>query len=157
MTMNEEAARPRQEPATRPHSLALKLLVLLVFAYWVLAETGMCFPQARYLSDRELIAAALSWRARDVIRPGTEDPALFVQQNPDCCKVDRHPDFRAWWDVLAGFNVAEVEIHFPLPEGHRWGKYYETFLSVSACGRPLKSRWGTSSDRATVARPAASP
>jgi hypothetical protein len=132
----------------RPRLLTLALLLLL--PYWLLADAGVCFPQARRLSEREMIVAALSSRPLQGMRPGTEDSASFAAQHPECCRLNRHPDFRSWWDVLLGFNVSAVEIRYPVRQGYAGGKYYQEFVSVSACGRPLTSRDGTGTDKASV-------
>jgi hypothetical protein len=144
------AAEPAAAAPRRWRPRVVTLLLLFLVPYWLLADAGVCFSQARRLSDTEMIVAALSSRPSQGMRPGTEDAASFAARHPDCCRLDRHPDFRGWWDVLFGFNVSEVEIRYPVREGYAGGKYYQEFVSVSACGRPLKSRYGTDTDKASV-------
>lgn len=145
------AAEPSTPAGDIPHRRRVGwLLFLAALIYWLLADAGVCFSEARRLSEDELIVAALSSRPVQRMQAGTEDAALFARQHPECCRLNRQPDFRAWWDVLLGFNVSEVEIRYPVRAGRSGGTYYQEFVAVSACGRPLTSRYGTDTDRASV-------
>ena len=100
----------------------LKLVALAIFFalaigwWWHMLEAGFCTSKLRYLSDRELIESALRYEApgRQMMIDGSQESIRdFLQNNPKCCSVDRHPFTRTpVLDVLTGFNTSHVELNY---------------------------------------------
>jgi hypothetical protein len=127
------------------------IIALAVGCWWYLLDTGYCVSKMRYLSDRELIESALRYEAAGgqmMVDDSEESIRDFLQKNPRCCSVDRHPFTRnPVLDVLTGFNISHVELNYQrqgTPEEiKKRGKFYKQFISVDACGPALRAAYGT--------------
>lgn len=122
---------------------------------------GVCVKQQRYWTDSQLIEVAVRDLASEVHRDpqglqwkpmqieGTEeDVAEFLRAHPDCCSVDRSPEYRSFVDVVFGWNAPEVRISFERNRADpkaRLEPYYTKWIAVSTCGEIRKHTrgWGS--------------
>lgn len=120
------------------------VVATVVAIVWYLLDTGFCFSQMRYLSDRELIVQAIHYNKSEM-KIGETDESIdaFLKQNPKCCSVDRRPSSRTALDVCLGFNVSEVLLNYEKKNPHfSIEPFYESYFSVSSCGVVLKQKYG---------------
>jgi hypothetical protein len=72
----------------------------------------------------------------------------FLKNNPQCCQVNRYPDYRGMLDLLVGWNVPEIEVNFEMdPNRPAWrsNRYYKQFVAVNTCGKLIKTGRGIES------------
>lgn len=139
--------------------IATPLCVLATFL--ALQAGGVCVKEQRYWSDSQLIEAAVThlaaeslqdikgrrWRATQI----EESPAAvtdFLRSHPNCCSVDRAPDYRKILDVALGLNAPEVRVTYERNrDDPHWSvePFYTRWLAVSTCREVLKSTkgWGS--------------
>jgi hypothetical protein len=144
-----ESAEPDKSPQGR-RKLVLSIAVASVaVCTWYLLDSGFCFSQMRYLSDKELIVEAIRYNADDMKIDGTDASiGEFLKQNPKCCYVDRYPssrDFLGPVGVCLGINYSEVVLNYErrkptFPDA----PFYEKYVSISACGREPHGESGMS-------------
>jgi hypothetical protein len=122
------------------------VLIAPAACVWYLLDSGFCFSQMRYLSDKELIVEAIRYNANDMKIDGTDASIeTFLKQNPKCCSVDRHPSTRNFLDVCTGFNISEITLNYetrntkPVIE-----PFYQVDISIGSCGEALKRKRGMS-------------
>jgi hypothetical protein len=137
----------------------MAMLLLAPSAATVMSYHGFCFSQGRFLNDTEMIEPTVRALAEDKDMNIDSSPDAikdFLQRNPDCCAVDRYPDWRGWLDVVTGWNTSEVEVNFERNpkrlSRENYEKYYKRYVSVSACGNVLKRGPGTSTPTLETAR-----
>jgi hypothetical protein len=124
-------------------------LAILAFVAFGISNEGFCFTQWRFLNDRELIEVTvrtLAEQGQMAIDSSPSSVKEFLNRNPDCCAVDRHPAWRTWLDVMTGWNTLEVEVNFEMNPKRDYSlgeNYYKRWISVSACGKFLKYGPGT--------------
>lgn len=122
-------------------------LVALAACAWYLLDSGFCFSQMRYLSDKELIVEAIRYNANDMKIDGTDASIeTFLKQNPKCCSVDRHPSTRNFLGpigVCLGFNYSEVVLNYEKKKPSI-EPFYERYISISACGKQPNGEYGMS-------------
>ncbi len=125
------------------------LLTTFAVGSWYLLDSGFCFSQMRYLSDRELIVAAIRYNKSEMKIDGTDKSIReFLERKPDCCNVDRQPPSRTFLDVCLGFNVSEVLLNYEMASPNFPKEpYYEGYFSVSSCGTVLKRKYGMAHPR----------
>jgi hypothetical protein len=119
-------------------------LIVVATGVWYLLDSGFCFSQMRYVSDKEHIVQAIRYNMTDMgIDGANESIEAFLKKNPTCCSVNRHPSSRNFLDVCFGFNVSEVTLNY---EERARNRSIEPFrqvdISVSACGEALKQKRG---------------
>lgn len=118
--------------------------------------SGFCYSKGQYLSDEDLIHAAV----QDVLNRQSRDDAShirydsveqFIRQNPACCIVRRSDRgglenvLEGRWARLFGLYVLVVDIWYQAkPVGP--SNYYELSIAMTSCGnvtertRSLNSR-----------------
>lgn len=121
----------------------------LVAIPWYLLDSGFCFSQMRYLSDRELIVEAIRYNKHEMKIDGNDESIdRFLKQNPNCCYVDRQPssrEFMGFIGVCLGFNYLEVTLNYEQKNPRSAGEpYYERYVSINACGKNPNSEYGIS-------------
>ena len=137
------------------------LATLSLFTLVALQAAGVCVKERRYLSDRELMAAAVEFQASRLYRnpegrawktmriEGTSEAAAeFLRLHPDCCTVNRSPDYRGLLDLAFGWNVPEVSVNYERNSSDPgWSSepFYTQWIAVTTCGEVLKSTkgWGS--------------
>ncbi|RUU73609.1 MULTISPECIES: hypothetical protein [unclassified Mesorhizobium] len=116
---------------------------LLVIAGGSLNASNFCFAQRRFLSEDELLAAAVAdipklveltqERGRSLLRYADKstdfsnvtivnykDASDFMQNNPNCCRIGRFDGPREplfppdWWTVVSGYAAKIVTVNFKL-------------------------------------------
>jgi hypothetical protein len=119
------------------------LLLLGAIAYCVFqfqkASSGYCFKEQRYLTDEELIHAAIRYSSYKMTIDSSEAAIRsFYENNPTCCSVDRESNMASsWFENLLGFYYAVVEVNFEVkPEiAERSGnRFYKEYVQISSCG-----------------------
>lgn len=140
-------------------SVFIAIPLCALAAFLALQAGGVCVKQGRYWTDAQLIEVAVNhqvalsyrdlkgreWRAMQI----EESPeAAFLKNHPNCCSVDRAPDYRGILDVVSGWNAPEVRVTYERNRGDpNWGAepFYTQWLAVSTCGAVLKSTkgWGS--------------
>ena len=138
------SAEPGKSPRGRRKLIWTIAAASVAVCTWYLLDSGFCFSQMRYLSDKELIVEAIRYNTDNMKIDGTDESIEeFLKQNPKCCNVDRHPDTRSLLDVCFGFNVSEVLLNYEQRKPHFPSEpFYENYFSVSACGTVLKRKYG---------------
>jgi len=121
--------------------LTLLIVLITVILLEVLNFTGFCYSEHRYLSDEELIDAAIVAELRQH-RGGAwnkkyESVADFRQQNPGCCLLLREaPNLlpskseRFW-----GFYTVLADIWYRANQGTGANSFFQNFVVVNACGQ----------------------
>jgi len=137
---------------------ALVIAIIAMPAAVLLSQQGFCFAQARFVSDAEMIEAAVRGIAgsnRMAIDASDAAIKAFLRSNLNCCAVDRQPGRRTFVDVLTGWNIAEVEVNYERSSARpslQTERYYKHYVSVSACGEFLKTDHGTATPTLETAR-----
>jgi hypothetical protein len=110
--------------------------------------TGFCYGAGRYLSDQELLDLAIESKLarQSVGNPETnrlyKSVEEFRSQNPQCCELVRtgHEIIDSIISRLFGFYVSVARLHYKANESPEIDNYYAADISMSACGRVLKSQ-----------------
>jgi hypothetical protein len=108
--------------------------------------SGYCYPHSRRLSDQELIDAAIKYElthvrgAYELTALSYASPAVFQQENPGCCSLDRsgvHPVLDGKWIRLLGMYTATVHLWYRF---QRQGpqQFWSETIFVNSCGRFLE-------------------
>jgi hypothetical protein len=131
--------------------LALLLALLPYLGYlWHMERQGYCFEDERYLSDRELLIAAMS-HAGGTLKFGSSEEELdqFLDKYPECCTIKRTAYWRPFTGQV-GWGLYEVEYILYGPYSHSSNTpeqfrakypFGETGRLSTACGRFLSSTW----------------
>jgi hypothetical protein len=140
-TSNELSIRSRRY---RKRMVITTIFALVIGWWWYLLDSGFCFSQMRYLSNKELIVEVIRYNADNMKIDGTDESIeAFLKQNPKCCYVDRHPSSRNFLDVCFGFNVSGVLLNYEQRKPSFPSEpFYENYIAVSACGTALKREYG---------------
>lgn len=125
-------------------------VTIIIATILTLNASGFCYGRVRWLSDKELIDAAvdheISWRLRFKEYKSRAD---FYSKNPRCCLIERFPSGGAmlpgFGSSLLGFWNARVELFYKQSEEppHE-GPYYDANVGVGACGE-IGEWWGIDS------------
>lgn len=90
---------------------------------------GFCLSQFRFVSNSELIAAGVAWRAHDIKGVPEKwtmaDIHAFIRDNPGCCRI-------TGTEVLVGRWVEFIY------ENSRHQSPYSASVMVNACGRKVR-------------------
>lgn len=129
--------------------IAIAVISFLAIGLWYLLYIGFCFQQMRYLSDKELIVAAIRHNVEKMKVDGTDESiAKFLSDHPNCCYVDKHPSTRSFLGPLGvclGTNYSEVTLNYEQRKPHYSVEpFYEKYIPISACGVALHGEYGTS-------------
>jgi hypothetical protein len=135
--------------------------VCMLAAWEYLNFTGFCYGQHRYLSDQEMIDAAVLYEintnARYHVQDVRDNPgwtkkyasiAEFHKENPHCCTVWR------WgfpgnygegiWVRAFGWYVAWVDLEFRTRDSGQ-KQFYSASVSVNQCGKVMEDFGSASS------------
>ena len=115
-------------------------------AFGYLSFTGYCYARHGWLSDQELIDAAIKYELSHVRATyelatiSYSSPAAFREENPGCCDIDRsgeHPLLQNRWTWFFGGYVATVNLWYRF---QRTGdkQFWVEIVFLNACGRFLE-------------------
>lgn len=134
-TEKSRAARP-------PKKTSFFLVAVIVFTLWkTLQVAGFCFSEARFLSDKELIARYLA--GTDYDRGGFAAIALEQPNFGDCCRITHQPLGLNRVDLIGNavvFNrrIYGIDAYLQRTELDANKEPYEMILtSIEACGRDM--------------------
>jgi hypothetical protein len=123
----------------------LRSLIALLLAFsvsgcgWISGNPGYCADQHRYLSDQEFMQIAIRRQVnsnRMEIDGSDASIRSFLENNPNCCRVDRDPEWLSFIDRLFGFYVVDVEVNFKVRKDRQMtiGQFYEGHALIRSCG-----------------------
>lgn len=96
----------------------------------VLNLSGFSYSKRRWLGDNELIKIAVEAEIRrDRVATNYSSFDEFIDENPECCRVIRGPEFQQ----LFGWYVSDVEIIYKISSGWKYSRYEATY-SVDSSG-----------------------
>jgi hypothetical protein len=103
---------------------------------WQLASRGYCFEEARFLSDKDFLSAALSHSSEIELNQYTEE---FLKNHPECCTLSRVSHWLPFRGE-AGFGFYDVFVHQIGPRRkssyqNEKFTYFEEEIGMSACGK----------------------
>lgn len=124
------------------------VLCAILGALLMLDISNFCYSKGRWLSDNELMRIAmLRGFQRNSLEDRYKDVADFLQQNKNCCVLDRARNE----GPMPAFGQIYVEIFYDLRGKKSDGEaFYHEYMGLTACGGP--GAWWATDDPET-ARP----
>lgn len=137
-----DAATEKPRAARPPKKISIFIISMIVFVLWkTLQIGGFCFSEARFLSDKELIARYLAGTDYD---PGSFAAIALEQPNfGDCCRITFQPAFLDTVDLIGNaviFNrrLYGVDVYLRrTDDAAEKEPYLEVYGDIEACGRKM--------------------